>query len=75
MLFFVFTFISIIIVVIIPERYFPLFIRGGLFICVVIITITISFISHIICTRAHDAEADHIIDREPNWRCWGDAAG
>ncbi len=52
-----------------------LFIRGRLFICVVIIRITISFISHIICTRAHDAEADHIIDREPYWRCRGDAAG
>ncbi len=43
-----------------------LFIRGRLFICVVMIT----FISHIICTRAHDAETDHVIDSEPNWRQW-----
>ncbi len=33
-----------------------LFIRGRLFICVVIIRIPISFISHIIFTYAHDAE-------------------
>ncbi len=33
------------------------------------------FISHIICTHAHNAEADHIVDSEPDWRCRGDAAG
>ncbi len=51
------------------ERHFP--IKGLLFIFIFAIT----FISHIICTHAHDAEADHIIDSEPNWRCRGDAAG
>ncbi len=77
--FFVFTFIAIIkllcVLIIfnkIPhtaERHFP--IKRLLF----IFMFAISFISHIICTHAHDAEADHIIDREPNWSCRGDAAG
>ncbi len=73
--FFVFTFISIIIYCGHYSRNIVSSLSEVDYLFVLLLLQLQFFFSHIICTHAHDAEADHIIDSEPNWRCRGDAAG